>query len=134
MKIKFDVTQEDINRGCILEADACMVTRCAQRTLGWHSIQTCQYELGIYPEVGLTEPIWEGLHEAKTTENIFSFDNYKTVKPFSFSLNIPDSVLEQIGYFEQKGSTTPGDYINENRKLSQETERQRHQMVKGKGY
>jgi len=99
MKIKFDVTQEDIDKGCRMDASGCMVSRCMQRTLIWNKITTSPENSTIY----LKNSICDYELSSKTIAKILSFDEGKKVKPFYFSLNIPDSVLEQIGYFEKKG-------------------------------
>jgi len=99
MKIKFDVTQEDINEGCTIDIYNCMVARCLQRVLGYKKINTISEFCDI--RVGINN--YRFMHSIKTEKKILAFDRGEKVKPFSFSFDIPDSVLEQIGYFDRKG-------------------------------
>jgi len=109
MKIKFDVTQEDIENGRCMVASECAVILSIKRTLGIKK-ESCGSAFSDISFYGF---------KTETPKHLLSwireYDRYrkKKSKPTIFVLDIPDSVLEQIGYFDQKGTSTVETYINE---------------------
>jgi len=127
MKITFNVTQEDIDNGCRVDIFNCMVAKALQRELKVNFVHSTFFDAVI-----VISDRYYYKHSENTSLNIGRFDAGGEVKPFSFSLDIKDEVLEQIGYFDKKGNTFVDDYTKENnevRKLPKETKHQRHQMV-----
>jgi len=127
MIIKFNVTQEDIDKGCQIDRKACMVARCISRTLQHKDLECYTTYLNIEFQGDKFEMIE---FTQKVTDNIGNFDMGLIVKPFSFSLDIPDSVLEQIGYFDKKGTTTVDDYTNKENNIEDKINHDGHQVVK----
>jgi len=107
MLIKFDVTQEDIDKGIKRNGSSCMIARCMRRTLNSKTVYINRRDVIIYSKDGLT---YTAPHEQKV--KIDGYDDGFTVRPYFFFHDICDGMLEAIGYFEQKGTTTPEDYIN----------------------
>lgn len=132
MIIEFNVTQKHIDDGECEMAFECAVYLCIKEELCFGNFSTFR-NIGMVLGDGKSASI-------KLPENIFEwikeFDRYRKTEsePITFEVEIPDSVLEQIGYFDKKGTTTIDDYITkenniEVRKLPKETKHQRHQMV-----
>jgi len=129
MKIEFDVTQEDIDKsGKYMDTTKCLGCTVFKRILKVEGIHLGGWHMGIY---GIVEGVELG---RKFRDYLFESYDGGNAKPETHSIDIPDSALEQIGYFEQKGTTTPEDYINERGNLQKKTGLQLHQMVKEKSY
>lgn len=89
MKIKIDVTQKDIYKGCIGKGDNCPVARAIIRTLKRAKIFF--YEIDVDSNDILIESRYASLRiptPCKTSIFINRFDNSKTVKPFNFQLRL----------------------------------------------
>ncbi len=128
MLIKFDVTQEDIDKaGHYLDNRNCLGCTVFKRILKVEGIHFGGGAFGIY---GIVSGVKLG---HRFMDCLFESLEGNT-KPETHSIDIPDSTLEQIGYFDQKGSTTPEDYINERGNVSQETGHQGNKMVEEESY
>lgn len=83
------VTQEDIYKGTHYPND-CPVTRAVERVCPGTEVYTYKTSIIMIDEIGvehaLTAPVEVGVF-------VEYFDNSRTVKPFEFDLNIPDSVV-----------------------------------------
>jgi len=127
MKITFKVTQEEIDKAGVYEDNFnCLGCTVLKRVLGVDYIN-----MGISSFV-----FWEDSYvdlDLKFADYLDSYCSGK-VKPETHSIDIPDSVLEQIGYFDKKGDTFVDDYTTkenniEVRKLPKETKHQRNTLV-----
>jgi len=111
MKIEFKVTQQDIDKsGDYGNTENCLGCTALNRVLGVHCVHMGGHTFGIYgliDRVPLSEVFADYLHKHSN----------HLATPETHSVNLPKKILEQIGYFDQKGETTPDDYIgniNEN--------------------
>jgi len=129
MKITFNVTQEDIDKFKKYEdTENCLGCVCLRRVLLTDKISFG----GTFFKIDRTKVSMS----LKFADYLLATKHGK-VKPKIFTHNIPNSVLEQIGYFEKKGTTFVDDYIKENnevRKLSRETKHQRHALAEEKSH
>ncbi len=109
MLITFDVTQEDIDKaGGYYDNENCLGCTVLKRILKVDGIHFSSKHFGIY---NIVEGINLGGKFADYLLNCY----LGKLKTETHKVNIPKSVLEQIGYFEQKGTTHVGDYINKER-------------------
>ncbi len=127
MLITFYVTQEDIDKaGDYRNIRNCLGCTVLKRILkvggirfgGWtFDIKSITYDI----EIG-----------DKFKYYLRSYGNGEA-KPETHSVDIPKSVLEQIGYFEQKGTTHVDDYMSkendEPRKIPSQTSEKRYQVA-----
>ena len=95
---RIDVTQEDIDKGCRWIAQACPVWRAVKRHLapdaGFSTCSTfCCFWLGQQSKPSEVTP--SIYHAAPVRSWISLYDYGVTVKPFSFSLDIPDWALAE---------------------------------------
>jgi len=99
MLIEFDVTQEDIDKAApYQDIENCLGCTVLNRILKVDGIHMGANNFGIH---GIVSHIRFG-----NKFKCYLLDTVTTkAKPEAHSIDIPESVLEQIGYFDQKSET-----------------------------
>jgi len=124
MKIEFNVTQNDIDtakeysntRGCL----GCVVLN---RVLDITAVHCGGTNFSI-------DCIRNNMRFSEEFAN-YLWDTIRgKVKPRTFSQEIPDKVLEQIGYFDKKGNTFVDDYTTKENNIEDKINHDGHQVVK----
>lgn len=135
MIIKFNVTQEDIEKaGSYMNTRNCLGCTVLKRVLGVNYIGMGGQEFHIIRDS------FSDIEIGSKFSDYLQKTICRKVNPERHSIDIPDSVLEQIGYFDRKGDTTVESYITskenniEDRKLPKETKHQRNPMVEKESY
>lgn len=85
MRIKIEVTQEDINYGIKGICDSCPVARAIKRKVKDHGVSVGSNYIRVWGKEIQTLK--------KVSEFIRKFDTAKTVKPFSFCINLKEGTL-----------------------------------------
>lgn len=90
MRVRIDVTERDIKAGVPNNADTCPIAIAAKRVI---SGEVCvSFKAGIETGKDTSIPL-----PKKATRFMYSFDNCddEKVKPFSFTVNAPASVVKK---------------------------------------
>ena len=86
--VTIEVTQEDIDQGVPSHAHKCAVARAMSRSVdGAYSL--CSF-WGIHNPAGRGPCVHTAKHDEAVTKFIQDFDNGKPVKPFTFTIEVPE--------------------------------------------
>jgi len=124
MEIEFNVTQEDIAKAGVYEDNLnCLGCTVLKRVLGVD-----------YINMGISSfQFWESCYcyvdlDLKFVDYLDSYCSGKA-KPETHSIDIPDKVLEQIGYFDKKGNTFVDDYTTKENNIEDKINHNGHKVV-----
>jgi len=109
MKIEFDVTQEDIEKASFyMDNNNCLGCTVLKRVLGVKEMSLGGQDFCI--ERGLRQ-VSDDIRLGLKFSYYLAQTILKKAKPEKHSIDIPDSLLEQIGYFDKKSDTYVESYI-----------------------
>lgn len=93
MKLKINVTQDDIDKGNRGNSNSCPIARVVRGILPMARVNVRYINsIGMGADIALP---------SEATQFIVSFDNHYPVAPLEFEVDIPENVIDSVGNMDE---------------------------------